>query len=54
MELQKCWAFLVITLLLLAAAESDTAESTTIPKQLIELKEDNWHYMLQGEWMVEL
>ena len=26
----------------------------TVESKLIELDEDNWHEMLDGEWMVEL
>jgi len=46
-------------LLLLAAAaaaqSAATAQSGLQPGgKLIELDEDNWHLMLQGEWMIEL
>ncbi|XP_013098974.1 thioredoxin-related transmembrane protein 1 isoform X2 [Stomoxys calcitrans] len=47
----RCWAFLATVLILgFAAAAEQTVQKT---KQLIDLNEDNWRLMLQGEWMVE-
>lgn len=46
---------LLVLLAAAAAAQSATAQSGVQPGgKLIELDEDNWHLMLQGEWMIEL
>jgi len=43
-------------LLLAATAQSTAAAQSGLQPggKLIELDEDNWHLMLQGEWMIEL
>ncbi|XP_017018693.1 thioredoxin-related transmembrane protein 1 isoform X1 [Drosophila kikkawai] len=45
---------LLVLLATAAAAQSATAQTGLRPGgKLIELDEDNWHLMLQGEWMIE-